>query len=90
VTEPMSFAEKCRYWREHGLQVAARGITPSYRESVTTAPDGHVVRELRETETNASVYHHSNDDSRQDVTHRPEPITVHTDIPVDRIKLGAS
>lgn len=54
-----------------GVQVAARGITPDVRERVTIAPDGHRVRELRETETNASVYHYSNDDSRQDVTHRP-------------------
>ena len=89
----MDFAEKCRFWRANpsALQVAGRGITPSYVERVRTDPkDGHTIRELRETETNASVYHHSNDDSRQDVTHRPEPITVHTDIPVNRLKLGAS
>jgi hypothetical protein len=66
-----SFAEKCKYWRKHGLQVATKGST-KLKETITEAPDGHTIRELRDPETNTSVYHHSNDDSRQDVTVRPE------------------
>jgi len=46
------------------------------REYVTRNDDGTRVRELRDPETNTSVYHHSSDDSRQDVTHRPAPIRV--------------
>jgi hypothetical protein len=46
------------------------------RERVTVNEDGTRVRELRDPETNASVYHHSSDDSRQDVTHRPAAVRI--------------
>lgn len=74
----MTFAEKCAYWREHGLQVATKGTTKTV-ERTTEAKDGHKVRELYDPETRASVYHHSNDDSRQDVTVRPETARLTTE-----------
>jgi hypothetical protein len=67
----VDFKEKVEYWREHGLQVATKGTTKLV-EKTTQAADGHKVREIFDPETKASVYHHSNDDSRQDVTVRPE------------------
>lgn len=77
-----TFADKCAYWRRHGLQVAARGITPDYRER----PAGQGRRLIQETETGATAMDHP--DGRRDVTVRPQPLDVHTDIPVDRIKIG--
>lgn len=66
-----TFAEKLAHWRKHGLQVATGGMRPTI-ERVTTAPDGHTIREVFDKETRSSAYHHSNDDSRQDVTVRPD------------------
>lgn len=71
-----SFAEKLAYWRRHGMQVATNGIRGQYEERVSTKDNGATLRELRNLDTDMSVYHHSDNDDRQDVTVRPRPVDV--------------
>ena len=71
-----------------GLQLiprGRRGVVERVRAVDPGRGGNSRVRELHDPETGTSVYHHSNDDARQDVTLRPAPIDVAVDIPLDRL-----